>query len=88
MNENNKTFIDGKKCPQIQEVKSAMKSTKSKRMYQRYHVIYLYLKGHANKEISGMVGLCQHTIGAYVNSYKANSLDGLVMGKSTGLLNS
>lgn len=68
----------------IQEVNEAMKKTKNKRMYQRYHVICLHLKGYLNKDISGIVGLCQHTVGTYVNAYKAKGLEGLTMGKSTG----
>lgn len=84
MNNIDSTLIIDNDCPQIQEIKEAMKKTKDKRMYQRYHVVYLHLKGHMNKDISGMVGLCQHTVGTYVNAYKANGLEGLVMGKSTG----
>lgn len=85
MNKNDSTFIiDDNSCSQIQEVKEAMKKTKDKRMYQRYHVVYLHLKGHMNKDISSMVGLCQHTVGNYVNAYKVNGLKGLTMGKSTG----
>jgi transposase len=68
----------------IQKVKEAMKKTNSKRMYQRYNVIYLHLKGYTNKDISGVVGLCQHTVGIYVKNYKLNGLEGLVLGKSTG----
>jgi len=78
------TLIIDNNSPQIQEIKEAMKKTKDKRMYQRYHVIYLHLKGHTNKDIAGMVGLCQHTVGTYVNAYKTKGLEGLVMGKSTG----
>lgn len=76
----NNSDIDAK----IQEVRAAMKKTKDKRMYTRYHVIYLHLKGYKNTEIKPYVDLCEHTIGTYVNSYKANGLEGLVMGKSTG----
>jgi len=61
-----------------------MKETKSKRLYLRYHVVSLHLKGYMNKEIAGMVGLCQHTVGNYINAYKAGGIAGLVMGKSTG----
>jgi transposase len=69
---------------EIQKVKSAMKEVKDKRMYSRYHVIYLHLKGYRNIEIAMYVDLCEHTIGTYVNAYKAKGLVGLVMGKSTG----
>ncbi len=86
MNKTDNTYIVEDTDSKIQEVKEAMKKTKEKRMYQRYHVIYLHILGRMNKDIAGMVGLCQHTVGNYVNAYKVNGLDGLVMGKSTVLL--
>lgn len=47
-------------------------------------VILYHLRGHSNKDIAKMVELCQHTVGIYVNKYKANGLDGLALGHSTG----
>lgn len=70
--------------PEIQAVKWAIKKTKDKRMYQRYMVVLYHLKGHLNKDIAKMMGLCQHTIGIYVNKYKANGLDGLELQHSPG----
>lgn len=70
--------------PEIQAVKDAIKKTKDKRMYQRYMVVLYHLKGLSNKDISKMVELCQHTVGIYVNKYKANGLDGLALEHSTG----
>lgn len=61
-----------------------MKETKDKRMFIRYQVIFYHLKGYTNLEISKMVNLCQHTIGTYVNKYKAECLDGLIMRYSSG----
>lgn len=84
MNKSEKVFPVDNNCTKIHEVKEAMKKTKDKRMYQRYHVVYLHLKGSTNKDIAGMVDLCEHTVGKYIKAYKANGLDGLVMGKSTG----
>lgn len=84
MNQTDGTYTVENCDSRIQEVKEAMKKTQSKRMYQRYHVVYLHLQGKMNKDIASTVGLCEHTIGNYVNAYKANGLDGLVMGKSTG----
>jgi len=78
--DNNQIIED--KHSKIEEIKEAMKKTNNKRMYQRYHVIYLHLKGLMNKDIAPIVGLCQHTIGKYVNAYKAKGLEGLKMGKS------
>lgn len=44
----------------------------------------LHLNGYMNKEIAGMVGLWQHTVGYYISAYKAEGIAGLEMGKSTG----
>jgi transposase len=82
-NTDNKQIVEDKHS-KIEEIKEAMKKTDSKRMYQRYHVVFLHLKGLMNKDIAGIVGLCQHTIGKYVNAYKKEGLEGLKMGKSTG----
>ena len=88
MNNTDNNQIVEDKHSKIEEIKEAMKKTDSKRMYQRYHVIFLHLKGIMNKDIAGIVGLCEHTIGKYVNAYKAEGLEGLKMGKSTGAPNS
>jgi transposase len=79
-----KTLMIEDKRSEIKDIKEAMRKTSSKRMYQRYHVIFLHLKGLMNKDIAPIVGLCEHTIGKYVNAYKVEGLKGLKMGKSTG----
>ena len=33
-----------------------MKTTKDKRMYQRYQTIHLYLQGYPKQEIASMIG--------------------------------
>jgi putative transposase len=70
--------------PEIQAVKEAIKKTKDKRMYQRYMVVLYHLKGHTNKDIAKILDLCQHTIGIYVNRYKADGIDGLTLRHSPG----
>lgn len=70
--------------PAIDDIKAAMKKTKDKRMYQRYLVILHYLKGFNNTQISEKVELYKHTVGIYVNKYKANGLDGLALNHSPG----
>ena len=69
---------------EIQAIKKAMKETKNKRMYQRYKVIYLHLKGISNRDIASQEGFEEHTIGIYINNYKKHGLAGLVMKKSPG----
>lgn len=84
MNNTAKALVVDDCNPQIQELKEAMKKTKDKRMFLRYHVVYLHLKGYKNIEIMKYVDICEHTVGTYVNAYKANGIAGLSMGKSTG----
>ena len=79
-----KVFETDNNNPAIQAVKASMKNTKGKRMYQRYLVILHHLKGFNNTQISEKVDLCQHTVGFYVNNYKANGLEGLALGHSPG----
>lgn len=80
----NKKFETIEQSPEIEPIKKAMKDIKSKRLYQRYKVIHLHLQGYTNRAISKLEGLCEHTVGVYVKNYKANGIDGLVMGHSPG----
>ena len=68
----------------IESVKKAMKGTNSKRMYQRYRVIYLHLKGHTNRDIANMEGFNEQTVGIYVRKFKENGLEGLALKHSPG----
>jgi transposase len=79
-----KIFEEDNKNPEIQAIKAAMKGTKDIRMYQRYRVIYLHLKGHTNRDIAKMECFCEHTIGTFVNKYNKHGLDGLNIRHSTG----
>jgi transposase len=63
--------------PEIQAIKAAMKQTKDKRMYQRYRVIYLHLRGYTNRDIAKEEGFCEHTVGTYISKYNKEGLDGL-----------
>lgn len=40
----------------------AMKTTKNKRMYERYQTIYFYVQGYSIKEIMNMIGRSEKTI--------------------------
>ena len=70
--------------PEIQAIKAAMKKTKDKRIYQRYRVIYLHLKGYTNRDISREEGFCEHTVGTYISKYNKDGLDGLNPKQSPG----
>jgi putative transposase len=84
MNRTAQLFKIDNNSPEIQAVKGAIKKTKDKRMYQRYMVVLYHLKGHTNKDIANIIGLCKHTVGIFVNKYKANGLDGLGLSHSPG----
>jgi len=82
MNKINELFKDD--TPEIEAIRAAMKDTKDKRMFLRYQVIYLHLKGHNNLYISKTVDLCAHTVGTYIKKYKTNGIGGLPLRHSTG----
>lgn len=63
---------------ELELIEDAMKNTKSTRMLIRYQVISLHLKGYLNNQIAEIVNRCEHTVGKYVNAYKANGIDALV----------
>ncbi|HEF1880066.1 TPA: helix-turn-helix domain-containing protein, partial [Bacillus cereus] len=62
---------------------TAMRTTKNKRLYERYQAVYLYLQNYSKTEIASMIGRSERTIYSY-NAYKAKGLSGLIMGRSTG----
>lgn len=70
--------------PAIQAVKSKMKETKDKRLFERYQTILLYLHGLPYKQITLIVGRSEVTIGSYVKAYREKGLGGLIMGQSSG----
>ena len=72
-----KIFENDNQNPEIQAIKAAMKQTKDKKMYQRYRVIYLHLKGFTNRDIAKEEGFCEHTVGTYISKYNNDGLDGL-----------
>lgn len=69
---------------QIQAIQAAMNQTKDIRMYKRYRVIYLHLKGYTNRDISKEENFCEHTIGTYIAKYKIYGLEGLNPKQSPG----
>lgn len=84
VNRVNKHLLNDKNILQIQELKNAIKTNKDKKMHIKYLVIYHYLNGFQNIEISKMVGLCQHTVGTYIRKYKSQGLEGLVPKPKSG----
>jgi len=84
MNKINKIFQEDNENSKLQEIKEAIKYNKDKRLHIRFMVIYHHLKGILNVDIAKLDNLCDHTVGTYVNAYKANGIQGLKMGKSPG----
>lgn len=68
----------------LEEVKSAMKMTKEKRMYERYQCIFLYLSGERRQSIAVILNRSIDTVGNYIRAYNAKGLKGLEMGYSPG----
>jgi putative transposase len=71
-------------CIDIQEAKQAMKTTKDKRMFERYQTVYLHLCGKKNKDIAMILGRTPQTICSYLKAYRKNGLAGLELGHSPG----
>jgi transposase len=68
----------------IKEVKTAMRNTTDKRMYERYQCIYLLLSGETQKNIAMILNRGTDTIGAYVKDYCDFGISGLEMKHSSG----
>lgn len=65
-------------------VMEAMKHTSDRRMFERYQVIHLYLKGFQQKAISEIVMHSTKTVSSYIKAYREGGLDGLERELSTG----
>lgn len=61
----------------VRELQEAMKTAKDRRDFERYQAVFLSLSGYPHKEIAGMIGRCNNSVGHYVKAYKRNGLDGL-----------
>ena len=68
----------------IEEVKSAMRETKDKRLYARYHCIYLLLMGETQKNIAKLINRGTDTVGNYVQDYCTYGIQGLEPQHSPG----
>lgn len=68
----------------IQEVKAGMHGLRDLRMFKRYQSILMHLNGRTYAEISDVIGCTERTVYNYVQTYRANGLEGLVPGQSPG----
>lgn len=76
------TFEDN--AVRLEEVKSAMRETNDKRLYERYHCIYLLLMGETQKNIAKLINRGIDTVGNYVRAYCTDGLQGLDLQHSPG----
>lgn len=76
------TFED--QAVRLEEVKSAMRETKDKRLYERYQCIHLLLMGESQKNIAKLLHRGADTVGSYVRVYCAEGLEGLHLQHSSG----
>ena len=68
----------------LEEIKSAMKNEKDKRMYERYQSVYLYLSGERREEIAVILNRHIDTVSSYISFYKTKGLQCMRMQYSPG----
>jgi len=64
---------------QLQEIQKLMKQESSRRMFERYQSIFLFLQGMSAKEIAGIIGRTAETVNGYIQAYKTSGVTGLQM---------
>lgn len=69
---------------QIQELQTAMRETKNRRLYERYQAIFLWLSGYQQKEIAAIIQRDVSTIRDYRKAYETGGISALQMGYSPG----
>jgi transposase len=69
---------------QRQEIQKLMKQESSRRMFERYQSILLFLQGMPAKEIAGIIGRTAETVNAYIKAYKTSGVSGLQMTTPSG----
>ena len=80
------TLMLKKKCKnekEIEELRLAIKETKSVRIHKRYSAILMHYEGFTNAKIAELECLEEHAVGKYIKSYKVTGLSGLEMAHNT-----
>jgi transposase len=70
--------------PDIETLKTLMRKTKDKRMFERYQTVLLHLQGMTYAQIVEIVGRSAVTVGNYVKAQREKGIEGLNMGQSPG----
>lgn len=68
----------------FQEIETAMKQAKKRRMYERYQTLYLYLQGTEIEQIAQTINRATKTVKGYIETYQTGGLSGLQMNHSPG----
>lgn len=68
----------------FQEIETAMKQAKKRRMYERYQTLYLYLQGTEIEHIAHTINRSVKTVKGYIRAYQTGGLSGLQMNHSPG----
>ncbi|WP_251034971.1 IS630 family transposase [Paenibacillus polymyxa] len=68
----------------FQEIETAMKQAKKRRMYERYQTVYLYLQGTEIEQIAQIINRAAKTVKGYIRAYQTGGLSGLQMNHSPG----
>ncbi|MET3210897.1 UNVERIFIED_CONTAM: transposase [Paenibacillus sp. PvR008] len=68
----------------FQEIQTAMKQVKKRRMYERYQTLYLYLQGTEVEQIAHTINRSAKTVKGYIQAYETGGLPGLQMNHSPG----
>lgn len=68
----------------FQEIETAMKQAKKRRMYERYQTLYLYLQGTEIERIAHTINRSVKTVKGYIGAYQTGGLPGLQMNHSPG----
>jgi transposase len=61
-----------------------MKTTKNKRMFERYQALYLYKTGYNREEIASIIGRSTRSVNSYISAYLRNGIEGLQMQRQSG----
>ncbi len=84
MNKLKQLFLKDNANPNIQEVKTAIKENRDKRLHVKYLAILNHLQGFQNVDIAISLGLSAHTVGKYISKYKEGGLDNLLPAPKSG----
>ncbi len=68
----------------FQEIQTAMKQAKDRRMFERYQTLYLYLQGTEVEQIAHIINRSPKTVKGYIQAYETRGLSGLQMNHSPG----